>query len=99
MMRPIHLRMARAALNWTVRELADRADVNKNTISRYESGQEIVSGALHKIEETLAAEGIVFFEKDKVFGTGVKLKPTHSTHAGNQTRQQKSVVKRTSRPE
>ena len=32
----MHLRMARAALGWSVRELEARSGVGRNTISRYE---------------------------------------------------------------
>jgi transcriptional regulator with XRE-family HTH domain len=74
MMSPIHLRMARAAFNWTVRELADRAGVNKNVVSRYEGGKEIVSSSLRSLEEVFAKEGVVFFEDDREHGTGVGLK-------------------------
>jgi transcriptional regulator with XRE-family HTH domain len=77
MMSPIHLRMARAALNWTVRELAARSGVNKNAVSRYESGQEIVSGSLRSLEEVLTKEGVIFFDDDKTYGTGVGLKKRH----------------------
>jgi transcriptional regulator with XRE-family HTH domain len=73
MMRPIHLRMARAALNLTVRDLAARAGVNKNTISRYEAGNDIISSALQSIERTLVQEGVIFFEDHSQFGTGIRI--------------------------
>ena len=73
-MQPIHLRMARSALNWTVRDLAVRAGINKNTISRYESGKEILSSSLQSLESVLADEGIIFFEDDRAHGTGVGLR-------------------------
>ncbi len=77
MMRPVHLRMARAALNWTVRELATRAGVNKNTVSRYESGKEILSNSLQSLEKVLTNEGVVFFDEDRTHGTGVGVKKRH----------------------
>ena len=73
-MSPIQLRMARAALNWTVRDLATRARVNKNTVSRYEAGKEIVASSLQRIEQVLIEHGIVFFEQDSKYGAGVRLK-------------------------
>jgi len=72
-MRPIHLRMGRAALGWTVRELAEKAGVNKNTVSRYESGRQIVSDALMRLEQTLTAEGVVFLENESEFGLAVRI--------------------------
>jgi transcriptional regulator with XRE-family HTH domain len=66
--------MARAILNWSVRDLAERAGVNKNTVSRYETGHGIQSSSLASIEKVLKEAGIVFFEDDKVLGTGVGLK-------------------------
>ena len=73
-MRPIQLRMARAALNWTVRDLAARAEINKNSVSRYESGKEVIASTVHAIEAVLMKEGVVFFEDDIELGTGVRLK-------------------------
>lgn len=75
MMRPIHLRMARAALDWTVRELAMRSGVNKNTISRYEAGKEIMSGSLKELERVLIEHGIKFIDEPDRFG--VYVQPPH----------------------
>jgi transcriptional regulator with XRE-family HTH domain len=50
MIRPVHLRMARAALGWSLKDLAERADVNINTISRYEAGSQVMSGTIAKLE-------------------------------------------------
>lgn len=57
----------------TVRELANRAGVNKNTISRYEAGHEIVSSALHSIEAVLRAEGVTFLEDERALGVLVRI--------------------------
>ena len=62
MLLPGQVRMARAALGWSLAELARRAEVNPNTISRYETGREVLSGILQKLEAVLRAEGIVFLE-------------------------------------
>lgn len=71
MIRPEHLRMARAGLGWTLRDMAERADVNPNTISRYETGKDILAGTLHKMEAALHAAGVVF--TDEPGGVGVRL--------------------------
>ncbi len=73
MMRPIHLRMARAAINWTVRELAARSGVNKNTISRYEAEKEILTGSLVQIQDVLLQQGLRFIESDDEMGPGVRV--------------------------
>jgi transcriptional regulator with XRE-family HTH domain len=74
MIRPVHLRMARAALGWSLKDLADRADVNINTISRYESGSQVMSGTISKIEAVLLKEGVIFLEEEGHLGPGVRLK-------------------------
>jgi transcriptional regulator with XRE-family HTH domain len=55
--------MARAGLGWTLRDLAQRAEVNPNTISRYETGKDIMAGTLRKIEATLRAAGVGFTDE------------------------------------
>ncbi len=72
-MRPIHLRMARAALGWTVRDLEKKSGVGRNAISRYEMEKDILASALQKLEQVMADEGVVFFEEDKAYGVGVRI--------------------------
>ena len=74
MIRPMHVRMARAALGWTLQDLEAKSGVGRNTISRYEAGHDILASALQSLEGVLTDEGIVFFEDDKVYGIGVGLK-------------------------
>jgi len=66
--------MARAALNWTVRDLEAKSGVGRNTISRYEGGSDIVASSVERLEKALTDEGIIFFEDDRTYGTGVGLK-------------------------
>jgi len=73
MMVPLHVRMARAALGWSLQELADKAKVNLNTISRYESGREAKSGTLESIESAFTAAGVVLIYEDANGGVGVRL--------------------------
>ena len=54
------MRMARAALNWGVRDLAAKVGVATNTISRYENGSDMMAGTLAKVEKLFQAEGIDF---------------------------------------
>jgi transcriptional regulator with XRE-family HTH domain len=74
MIRPVHLRMARAALGWSLKDLSDKADVNLNTISRYEAGKQVMSGTLKRIEEVFEAEGIIFIADEGGLGPGVRLR-------------------------
>jgi transcriptional regulator with XRE-family HTH domain len=54
------IRMARAALNWGVRDLAAKTGLANNTISRFENGSDTMAGTLQKIQKVLEAEGIDF---------------------------------------
>ena len=72
MMRPSHCRMARAALNWALRDLENKSGVNRNTISRYESGKEILSGSLRTLERVFVEAGITFVEEGDKFGVFVQ---------------------------
>lgn len=68
------LRAARALLGWTVRDLAERADVHRNTVSRLESGETVGSRhALAAIRAALEAAGVVFLEENGG-GPGVRLR-------------------------
>ncbi len=73
MMSPVHLRMARAALDLTVRDLANKAKTNKDTISRYEAGREVLSGTIDKLEKVLWSAGIIFILEDEYGGPGIRL--------------------------
>ena len=74
MMRPAHLRMARAALQWTLQDLEEKSGVGRNTISRYEAGYDIMASSLESLEQVLSDAGVVFFEDDRTYGTGIRLR-------------------------
>jgi len=67
------LRMARAALNWGVRDLAAKAGVAANTISRYENGSDAYGDTLTKLRRALEAGGVIFLDGNGE-GPGVRLK-------------------------
>jgi transcriptional regulator with XRE-family HTH domain len=83
-MRPPHLRMARAGLGWTLKDLAEQAGVNLNTISRYEAGKEVLTGTVDRIEKVLAAQGIVFLYEDTDHGPGIRLPPGSASNSADQ---------------
>ena len=68
------VRMARAALNWTVRDLAKAAGVHRNTVNNVEVGRYAGDpDTLEKIEKALAAAGVQFIEENGG-GPGVRLR-------------------------
>ncbi len=63
--------MARAALQWGVRDLAARSKVGVTTINRFETGQsKPVNSTLAILRLTLEAAGVAFLDAD-----GVRLQP------------------------
>jgi transcriptional regulator with XRE-family HTH domain len=54
------LRAARALLNWTVRDLAEKAGVHRNTVTRAETEENHPGHAVAQIVRTLEAAGIEF---------------------------------------
>jgi transcriptional regulator with XRE-family HTH domain len=66
--------MARAALNWTVRDLAAATGLHRNTITNIEVGRYAGDPAtLNLIKETLIREGVVFIDENGG-GLGVRLR-------------------------
>ena len=51
------LRMARAALGWSLRELAEKAQVHKNTALRMETGQPTPTASFRIIQRVLRDAG------------------------------------------
>ncbi len=67
-----HVRMARAALRWNVRKLAQQAGVTANTISRFENGSDAKGSTLQKIQRVFEQAGIEFIsEKDGSLGVRI----------------------------
>jgi transcriptional regulator with XRE-family HTH domain len=68
------VRMARAALNWTVRDLAEATGLHRNTISNFEVGRfEGDPETLAVIERVLREAGIEFIDENGG-GAGVRLR-------------------------
>ena len=65
--------MARAALGWGVRDLASKAGVSANTVSRYENGADALGETLMKIQRSLEDAGVIFIDADDE-GPGVRLR-------------------------
>lgn len=65
--------MARAALCWSVRDLAANAGVGLNTVTRFENGNDTLASTIRKMRDVLEGAGIVFVEANGL-GPGVRLR-------------------------
>ncbi len=70
----LQLRLARTALGWGVRDLADKAGVSPNTVSRFENGAGARADTLGHLQEILEDAGVVFVPADETAGAGVRLR-------------------------
>lgn len=68
------IRAARGLVNWSVRELSERANIHRNTITNFETGK---SGGdettLAAIRTALESAGVIFVEENGE-GPGVRLR-------------------------
>jgi transcriptional regulator with XRE-family HTH domain len=69
----VQSRMARAALGWNLRELAERAGLSHDTIVRFEAGDELKSKTVEAIRAALESAGVEFIAENGG-GAGVRLK-------------------------
>ena len=68
------LRLARAALNWTIRDLAAATGLHRNTITNIEVGRYAGDPTtLALIKDVFAKEGVAFINENGG-GAGVRLK-------------------------
>jgi transcriptional regulator with XRE-family HTH domain len=74
MINRIQVKMARAALGWGVRDLAAKAGVAANTVSRYENGADALGDTLERIQRALKNAGVVFIDQNEESGPGVRLR-------------------------
>ena len=71
------VRMARAALNWTVRDLAKATGLHRNTVTNIEVGRYAGDpGSLALIEKVLKTAGVEFIDENGG-GPGVRLRKRH----------------------
>lgn len=68
-------RMARAALNLGVRDVAQAAGVSTNTVTRLERGEELLPRTVAAVRSALEAAGVVFMDEGQSIdgGPGVRL--------------------------
>ena len=69
-MKAIQIRMARAAIGWGVRELAKKAGITANTVTRIENGADAKQSTMDRLQSALEAAGVEFTNGDQ---PGVRL--------------------------
>jgi len=72
-MKPVQLKMARSAVGWGVRELAKKAGVTANTVTRIENGADAKQSTMDRLQHALEAVGIEFIQENGG-GPGVRLR-------------------------
>jgi transcriptional regulator with XRE-family HTH domain len=72
-MKAIQVRMARAAVGWGVRELAKKAGVTANTVTRIENGADAKQSTMDRLQQALEAAGVEFIDENGG-GPGVRLR-------------------------
>jgi transcriptional regulator with XRE-family HTH domain len=72
-MTPAQCRMARAAIEMGIRDLAEAAKVSTNTITRFERGEPLRERTVDAIRFALEAAGVAFISENGG-GPGVRLK-------------------------
>lgn len=60
--------MARAALGWSVAQLARAASVGERTVAKFEAGGNVLPETLEALRATLVREGIAFINGGKRAG-------------------------------
>ncbi len=82
MITPCQVRMARAALQWTVAELARQAGVTTRTVLRYEHGQNVTLETILKLKAAFESAGVSWIPEN---GGPATVRPPR--HAAGQTRE------------
>jgi ribosome-binding protein aMBF1 (putative translation factor) len=70
---PVQVRMARAALGWSVRELGEKVGVTASTVRRIENGSGVKQSTIAAIRSALESAGVEFIAEHGE-GIGVKFR-------------------------
>jgi transcriptional regulator with XRE-family HTH domain len=73
LMKAVQLRMARVALGLGVRELAAKAGVTANTVTRIENGADARQSTIDRLRAVLQSAGVEFIDENGG-GPGVRLR-------------------------
>lgn len=60
--------MARAALGWTLDDLAAASGISRRTVARFEAGESVLPARVQKLREAFESHGIVFVDSGSVAG-------------------------------
>lgn len=72
--RPTQIRMARAALGWSIKDLSEKTNLHRNTIYAAEKKGAIVSEATSNLLRNIFQEnGLMLIDQDE-FGPGIRHK-------------------------
>lgn len=82
-MKAIQLRMARAAVGWGVRDLARKAGVTANTVTRIENGADAKQSTMNRLQDALEAAGVEFTNGDQPGVRLTKIAAAHSVEHAN----------------
>ena len=82
-MLPVQCRMARVALGWGVRELAQAAKVSPDTVARLERGDGLRERTADAVQRALEEAGVQFIPENGG-GPGVRLRQTSSPPAAGE---------------
>ncbi len=99
-MKAIQLRMARAAVGWGVRELAKKAGITANTVTRIENGADAKQSTVDRLQRALEAAGVEFTNGEQLGVRLTKVAAAHSSEpasASNPTVAAKPVWEKTAK--
>ena len=88
-MKAIQLRMARAGVGWGVRELAKKAGVTANTVTRIENGADAKQSTIDRLRRALELAGVEFTNGDQ---PGVRLAKAAAAHSPEPARTSNPTV-------
>src|ERR1700676_4651812 len=88
-MKAIQLRMARAAVGWGVRELAEKGGVTANTVTRIENGADAKQSTMDALQRALEAAGVEFTNGDQ---PGVRLTKAAAAPSAEPARPSKRTI-------
>ena len=75
------IRAARGLVNWTVRDLAERSGVHRNTVTRVETESTGPGHSIAAIRAALESAGVIFVDENGE-GPGVRLRKERPRNAG-----------------
>ena len=60
--------MARAALGWSLDDLAAASGVSRRTLARFEAGETVLPARVEALRHALEAKGVLFIDSGRLAG-------------------------------